>query len=153
MNWRKVVITPPPGLSARWNSAEFVRFSQDIADKIYEATGHAALYFAKYHVGGRPETMRIEVQVRVAWPLKKFRQLLEDKSEDSLNVTNVEKTQGSFPHAQAYLLSRQLRAGDAFLLKDTVHWLFNMVGHGYVTEIKMYCESAACMAANLEGLQ
>jgi hypothetical protein len=145
--WQKVTVEVSAlGLNG---DPDFIALAWSIADAIWDAT-QAPLYFARYSQPGQM-THRIEFKVELNWSREKYAQLLGE--EVWWSVASVEPCDGSVPHAQAYLLSRTLRGLGEPLMRDTVHWLYNMSGYNYAQEARMNCEEAIQMLGIIEKME
>lgn len=120
-----------------WNAADC------LCDKM-----HAPLYFAHYSTPNGES--RVEIKVKLTWSLKQFQDFFrEEYCLAASHRIEVKPFNGSLEHAQAYLLSRELRGKGDVLTSDVLHWLMNMTGYSYAQEIRVLAAHVAAMACNL----
>jgi len=142
--WKKVIINlwglEPHDLQA---------YGWAFTDKLWLAT-KAPMFFAHY---SDRESARVEIKVALDWTLEHFKEFFGTPHEvgaSAINSITMEPFGGSPAHAQAYLLSRELRGAGEELTKDALHWALNMTGYSYAQEIRILAEHVAHMAGNLE---
>jgi hypothetical protein len=143
--WQKVTLQI---LTDDLSDDNLVRLAQAAADKLWDLT-NAPLFFAKY-ANPREFEVHVAITIEMNWSVDKYCELFDPQD---YRVVSVEKHGGSDPHAYAYLLSRSLRGTGEFAIKDTTHWLFNMLGYGYASEVRMHCELAASLAHNIYKME
>ena len=137
--WRKVILYVG---GKDW--ADFDTFAWDAADRLWQVE-QAPMYYARYSDLAGNE--RVEIQVKTDWTPGQFQSFFEDMD---VNRIEVKACEGSPAHAAAYLLARELKGKGEPLMKDVMHWTFNMAGYSYMQEIRLLGEEVAAMAANLE---
>jgi hypothetical protein len=143
LTWQKVVVEVHTE-----DTDMFVQAALDITDLLWERA-LAPMYFARYSGPNTP--CRVEIKVELGWSKDKYQDLFENIYPWT-RVVSVEPVEGSREHAYAYLLSRELRGKGEPLMRDTMHWLFNMSGYSYPQEIRMLCETSAVLIKNMEHM-
>lgn len=130
--------------------ADLSLYAWEATDRLWEAT-KAPMYYARYSEPHSTEG-RVEIQVELDWTREQFETLFKtDTLAPVINQLVVLKwPAGSLAHANAYLLSRELRGKGEALTKDALHWALNMTGYSYAQELRLLGEQVSVLAGNME---
>lgn len=122
----------------------------DMTDELWKET-KAPMFFAHYSdPSGRAW---VEIKCDLAWEAVRIDLFFRSTcywTAQFIKEIRVEPFNESPAHAQAYLLSRELRGKGEALTKDVMHWALNMTGYSYAQEIRLCGEQVSTLASNIE---